>query len=237
MSAGEQRASRRIVVAIDGPAGAGKSTVALELARRIGYTLVDTGALYRAVALAARERAIGWDDGPALGALTRGLQLEFARSSDGAPRVRIDGRDRADDIRKPDISMGASDVSRHPEVRDALLGLQRRLGEDGGVVLEGRDIGTIVFPDAEAKIFLTASAETRADRRVQELRARGLDVDPAQTLAEVRARDAQDSSRPVAPLRPASDSIVVDTTDMGFDQVVQRLIDIVDAAAQGRRSG
>jgi CMP/dCMP kinase len=228
---------RRIVVAIDGPAGAGKSTVARELARRLGYTLVDTGALYRAVALAARERAISWDDGPALGALTRGLQLEFGRSADGSPRVRIDGRDRADDIRTPEISMGASDVSRHPDVREALLGLQRRLGQDGGVVLEGRDIGTVVFPHAQAKVFLTASAEIRADRRVQELRARGHDVDPAKTLAEVRARDEQDSSRAVAPLKPAPDSIVVDTTEMGFEQVVQRLVAIVHAAAGAAGSG
>jgi cytidylate kinase len=233
----DERNARRIVVAIDGPAGAGKSTVALELAKRLGYTLVDTGALYRAVAIVARERGISWDDGPALGVLTRDLQLEFGRSADGAPRVCIDGRDRADDIRTPDISMGASDVSRHPEVRDALLGLQRRLGHEGGVVLEGRDIGTVVFPNAEAKIFLTASAEIRADRRVQDLRARGLDADPVKTLAEVQARDAQDSSRAVAPLKPAADSVVVDTTHMGFDEVVKRLVAIVHAASAAGGSG
>ena len=237
MTPADEQDQRRIVVAIDGPAGAGKSTVALELAKRLGYTLVDTGALYRAVALCARERGISWDDGPALGALTRDLQLEFGRSADGAPRVRIDGRDRGDDIRTPEISMGASDVSRHPEVRDALLGLQRRLGQDGGVVLEGRDIGTVVFPNAEAKIFLTASAEIRADRRVQDLRARGLEADPVKTLAEVQARDAQDSSRAVAPLKPAADSVVVDTTHMGFDEVVTRLVALVNGVSRAGGSG
>jgi cytidylate kinase len=227
----------RIVVAIDGPAGAGKSTVAREVARRLGYTLVDTGALYRAVALAARERGISWDDEAALGELTSNLQLEFANGTDGAPRVRIDGRDRADDIRTPEISMGASHVSRHPAVRAGLLGLQRRLGQHGGVVLEGRDIGTVVFPHAEAKVFLTASPETRADRRVQELRARGLPVDPQQTLSEVRARDEQDQSRSVAPLRPAPDSVVVDTTHLGFEAVVERLVTIVHEAAASKGSG
>ena len=228
---------RRIVVAIDGPAGAGKSTVALELARRLGYTLVDTGALYRAVALTARERGISWDDDAALGALTNDLQLEFANSPEGAPRVRIDGKDRADDIRTPEISMGASDVSRHPAVRAGLLGLQRRLGQHGGVVLEGRDIGTVVFPNAEAKVFLTASPEIRADRRVQDLRSRGIEADPAQTLSEVRARDEQDQSRSAAPLRAAPDSIVVDTTNLGFDAVVERLVAIVREACASKGSG
>jgi cytidylate kinase len=231
------RREKPIVVAIDGPAGAGKSTVALELAKQLGYTLVDTGALYRAVALVAQERGISWDDGPALGELTRDLRLDFGRSADGAPRVRIDGRDRGDDVRTPEISMGASHVSRHPEVRDALLGLQRRLGRDGGVVLEGRDIGTVVFPNAEAKIFLTASAEIRADRRVRDLRARGIEADPAQTLREVEARDAQDSSRAVAPLKPAADSVVVDTTQMSFDEVVRSLVSVVRAASTGGGSG
>lgn len=220
----------RIVVAIDGPAGAGKSTVALELSKRLGYVLVDTGALYRGVALAARERGLSWDDGPGLGGLAGSLHFGFSRADDGSPRLQIDGRDRADDIRSPEISMGASDVSRHPEVRDALLEIQRSLGKDGGVVLEGRDIGTVVFPGAQAKIFLTASAETRAGRRVEDLRIRGIAADASTTLREISARDAQDQNRAVAPLKPAPDSIVLDTTDLGVDGVVERLVGIARAA-------
>ncbi len=216
----------RPVIAIDGPAGAGKSTVALQLAQRLGFVLVDTGALYRGVALAARERGVAWTEGALLGELTAALNLQFTPSPSGAPRLLIDGVDRSNDIRTPEISMGASDVSKHPEVRAALLDLQRRLGKDGGVVLEGRDIGTVVFPDAEAKVFLTASAEIRARRRVLDLAARGISADYDTTLAEIQARDAQDQGRAVAPLRPAEDAIMVDTTMMDINHVVSQLAEI-----------
>jgi CMP/dCMP kinase len=221
---------KRIVVAIDGPAGAGKSTVARELARKLGYVLVDTGALYRGVALAARTRGIAWNDGPALGALARSLALSFHTGADGKPHLHIDDVDREAELRTPDLSMGASDVSKHPEVREALLGIQRRLGEHGGVVLEGRDIGTVVFPNAEVKVFLTASAETRAARRVEDLGGRGIRAELDTTLREVRARDAQDESRDVAPLKPAADSLVLDTTGMSIEQVLDRLLVIARAA-------
>jgi cytidylate kinase len=227
---GEQPRARGIVVAIDGPAGAGKSTVARELARRLGYVLVDTGALYRGVALAAREAGVDWQDGPALGELAGRLSLAFERAEDGSLLLTIDGQLRAADIRTPEISMGASHVSKHPEVRAALMGIQRQLGAQGGVVLEGRDIGTVVFPHAEAKIFLTASADVRARRRVEDLAARGIEADFQTTLQEVQARDTQDSQRAVAPLKPAEDSITVDTTGMPIEAVVARLEEIAQAA-------
>ena len=162
----------RPVIAIDGPAGVGKSTTARALAQRLGYTLVDTGALYRGVALAARDRGISWDDEAAVVAIGDEAELGFASQEDGTPRLLINGQDRADEIRTPDLSAGASRVSAYPGVRRALLGIQRDLGREGGVVLEGRDIGTVVFPDAEVKLFLTASAEERARRRVQDLQDR-----------------------------------------------------------------
>jgi cytidylate kinase len=228
-SAGRQ-GSGELVVAIDGPAGAGKSSAARRLAKRLGYVLVDTGALYRGVALAAFERGVDWEEGASLGALVDALSLGFARDdsdAEGAARLTIDGIDRSADIRTPHISTGASRVSRHPEVRRALLGLQRRLGAQGGVVLEGRDIGTVVFPDAEVKVFLTASDEARARRRHAELHKAGHEVDFERVLADIRERDRLDSERDVAPMRAADDAVLLDTSDLVLDQVLDRLEQIV----------
>jgi cytidylate kinase len=218
-----KRSSGQPVVAIDGPAGAGKSTAARQLAERLGYLLVDTGALYRGVALAAFERGVDWDDGDALGALIDGLELAFERDEHGGLMLTIDGLDRSADIRAPHISTGASRVSRHAQVRRTLLGLQRKLGTPGGVVLEGRDIGTVVFPDAEVKIFLTASDEARARRRHAELVRAGHEADLERVLDDIRERDRLDSEREISPLRAADDAVVVDTSDTALDQVLDQL--------------
>ena len=218
--------SRRPVVAIDGPAGAGKSTAARMLAERLGYVLIDTGALYRAVALVAKERGVDWSDGPALGEVARSLALEFGRAEGGRPPLYVDGVDRSADIRREDVSQGASRVSAFPEVRAALLDVQRRMGEAGGVVMEGRDIGTVVFPDAEVKVFLTASVEARARRRYEELVARGVQPDLSAVLREIEERDARDRGRAVAPLRQAPDAVLLDTSDLGLSDVVGRLVEI-----------
>jgi cytidylate kinase len=216
-------------VAIDGPAGAGKSTAARRVAERLGYVLVDTGSLYRGAAVAARARGIPWTDGDALGALVRQLAFEFQRDGDSEPRLHIDGRDVSSTIRTPEISAAASQVSQHAPVREALLGLQRALGRQGGVVLEGRDIGTVVFPDAEVKVFLTASPEERARRRVDDLGARGVAADYQDTLDQIRERDRQDEGRALAPLKPAADAVVFDTTKHALPEVVERLVAIVVA--------
>lgn len=214
--------SRPVVVTIDGPAGAGKSTVARRLARALDYRLLDTGAIYRAVALAAERGGVAWTDGPGVAQVARDLDIEFAFEGD-VNHVTVAGEDVTAAIRTPEMSRGASTVSAHPEVRAALLDLQRRLGAGGGVVVEGRDTGTVVFPGAEAKFFLTASDEERAQRRQAELAAAGVEADFATTLRDMRERDQRDASRDVAPMRAADDAELVDTSGVGLDDVIARL--------------
>jgi len=224
---------RPTIVAIDGPAGAGKSTVARALAERLGFTLVDTGAIYRAVALSATRAGIPFDDDAGLMAIVDGLEVDF-HLEDGLNHVLLAGEDVTPLIRTPEISMGASTVSARPAVRTGLLELQRRLAletEAPGAVLEGRDIGTVVFPDADHKFFLTASAEIRAKRRYDELVSRGADVRLEDVLADQARRDHQDSTREVAPLKPAEDGEIVDSTELGIEEVVSRMAASVLGAA------
>ncbi len=221
----------RPIVAIDGPAGAGKSTVAKRLADALGFVLVDTGAMYRTVALAAKNAGLAWTDGERVGELARSLvtrsALAFERDPERGVRVWLSGSDVTDAIRASDIGMGASTVSAHKSVRDALLEMQRQAGREGGVVLEGRDIGTVVFPDAEVKFFLTARPDVRAKRRFDELVARGMQATLAETLEEVRRRDAQDTTRAVAPLRQAADATRIDSSEISVDEAVSRMAECV----------
>jgi cytidylate kinase len=203
-----------MIVAIDGPAGAGKSSVARAVAAKLGFTYLDSGAMYRAVALAARERQhLPAEVAPA-------LEIELGE------RVLVDGRDVTDQIRSPEVSEGASVAAAQPAVREAMVAQQRRLLREGDWVAEGRDIGTVVAPDADVKVFLTASSEARARRRAAEL-----GVDPATVLAEQAIRDERDTAREHSPLKAAPDAHTVDTTDLTLPQVVDRVVDLV----RGRR--
>lgn len=219
------------VIAIDGPAGTGKSSATRRLAEALGFVHVDTGALYRATAFLLRERVKDGllrqlDEDEEAVRIARETHLEFRRvpKKNPANRILANGRDVTDFIRTPEISMGASRVSAIPGVRAALLGLQRRLGAQGRAILEGRDIGTVVFPDADVKFFLSASVEERAKRRLIELEASGADAPSFEEVkAQIQARDEGDSTRAVAPLRRAADAVDIDTTAMTLDQVVARM--------------
>jgi len=217
---------KKPIIAIDGPSGAGKSTLSKLLARELGLINIDTGAMYRCVALAAARRGIDPADHARLGELCTELRIDFSRSPTGE-RVLLDGEDVSLAIRTPEISLLTSRVAASPAVRQALVGLQQALGREGGVVLEGRDIGTVVFPRADVKFFLSASAEERGRRRFDELRARGVEVDLAQTIAEVRARDEADSDREHAPLLQAADAVVIDSTGKGIDLVLAEMLGTV----------
>jgi len=217
---------KQLIIAIDGPSGAGKSTLSKALAARAGYLNIDTGAMYRSVALLAQRAGIDSKNEQALAELCRGLQIEFVREQ-GQERVLVNGEDVSQAIRTPEVSLLTAKVAACPSVREALVGLQRRLGESGGVVLEGRDIGTVVFPQAEVKFFLSASAEERGRRRFAELQAKGLQVDLQQTIKEVEERDRADEAREHAPLRRAEDAIVIDSTRLTIEEVLVEMLRIV----------
>jgi cytidylate kinase len=224
-------ARRRPVVAIDGPTAAGKSTVAREIARRLGYTYLDTGAMYRAVALGARRRGVDLDDGDALTRLAGQLAIGFAHGPDG-DRVLVDGDDVSEAIRLPDVSDASSRVSTVPGVRSAMVARQRVLAEAGGVVMEGRDIGTVVVPDAEVKVFLSASLDVRARRRHAELVARGVAATFDEVRRQVEDRDRRDETRAHSPLRAAADAVTVDTSALTIDEAVSAVLDAVHRRAE-----
>lgn len=215
--------AKRLIVAIDGPAGSGKSTVTHMLAKKLGYTHIDTGALYRAIAYKALDCGIGIEDGVRLGELAQQTRLQFKEGN----QIHCDGKNVAKLIRTPEISMAASKISAYPEVRSALLGFQREMGKSGGVVLEGRDIGTVVFPNAEVKFFLTASVDSRARRRMIELEDKGTYLDFDEVKKQVVDRDKGDTERKIAPLKKASDALEIDSTNLTVEQVVETLEKIV----------
>lgn len=218
--------ARRPIVAIDGPSGVGKSTLSKLLARELGFINLDTGAMYRAVALAANRRGIDPADMAALGTLADAVVIDFARDA-GIERVLLDGEDVSAAIRTPEISLLTSQVSACPAVREALVRRQRQLGAAGGVVLEGRDIGTVVFPEAEVKFFMVANPEERGRRRFLELQLKGATVDLAKTIAEVEARDSADSSRSHSPLRRAEDAVTIDTSALSIEQVLAEMLRVI----------
>jgi len=211
-----------LVIAIDGPSGAGKSTAARALADRLGYVFIDTGAMYRALALAATRAGIGRNDEAALGQLAASLKIELAEGGRG---IRLDGEDVSAAIRSGDVSRGASQVSQHRLVRREMVSRQRELGRDGGVVLDGRDIGSAVFPDAEIKFFLDADPARRAERRRAEIEATtGRSADLATIERDIGERDHADTTRADSPLTRVADAVLIDTTDLSPDEVVSRLL-------------
>ena len=214
-------------IAIDGPSGAGKSTMARKLAADFGFIYVDTGAIYRTVGLAAYRAGIDRHDEPAVKALLPKLTIEMRYNEAGEQRMFLDGEDVSEAIRMPEISICASDVAALPSVRAFLMELQRRMARENSVIMDGRDIGTVVLPDAEVKIFLTASAEARARRRLLELEQKGMKRSFDEVLRDIKYRDEQDSHRAAAPLKKAEDAIAVDTSELNFDESLELVVKII----------
>lgn len=215
-----------ISVAIDGPSGAGKSTLAKRLAKELGYLYVDTGAMYRSIGLFALRKGVDPKDEAAVTALLPQIQIEL-RYVNGAQRVLLCGEDVSEAIRAENVGMATSAVSAHPPVRAFLLELQRGMARTHDILMDGRDIGTVILPNASVKIFLTASAEARATRRFRELQEKGMDTDFETVLEDIRRRDYQDSHRATAPLRQAEDAVLVDTSEMDLEESFQALKSLI----------
>lgn len=214
-------------IAIDGPAGAGKSTIAKRVAEELNFMYVDTGALYRAVALCAIQKNIEPDDSQRVSEMLSEIKVQLAFNYRFEKVVLLDGKDVSSRIRTPEVSMAASKISALPQVRAYLLDLQRDIAKENNVIMDGRDIGTVVLPDARVKIFLTASPQVRAERRYKELSEKGANVSFDEVLRDVNERDYNDSHRKTAPLKPAEDSVFVDTTDLDFEQSVEKIISVI----------
>ena len=215
-------------IAIDGPSGAGKSSLARAAAAQFGFIYVDTGAIYRTVGLAAYRRGLDRHDENAVKAMLPELKIEMRYNEAGEQRMFLNGDDVSAEIREPEISICASDVSALPAVRAFLLEMQRHMAREHSVIMDGRDIGTVVLPQAELKIFLTASAKARADRRLLELRQKGIESSFEEVLRDIEYRDEQDTARAAAPLKKADDAVLVDTSDIDFEQSLARLCGIIE---------
>ena len=218
---------RNISVAVDGPSGSGKSTLSRAAAKELSLVYVDTGAIYRTVGLAALERGVDPADGVAVSELLPGLSITMGYGEDGLQHMFLDGADVTEAIRHNEVSAAASKAAAIPAVRDFLLEMQRRAAAEHDVIMDGRDIGTVVLPDADVKIFLTAAPEARARRRLLELEQRGETADYETILHDIRARDYQDEHRPIAPLKQAADALLLDTTDLDLGQSMNRLLALV----------
>lgn len=223
----ERNINMSVAIALDGPAGAGKSSIAKRAAKALDYIYVDTGALYRTIGLAATRRGVAPVASPEVEALLRAITVDLTFNDQGEQVVLLDGEDVSRLIRTPEASMMASKISAIPAVRAYLLDLQRNMAKTHNVIMDGRDIGTVVLPDAQVKIFLTASPEARATRRFKELKEKGMDVRYEDILNDVITRDYNDTHRETAPLKPAEDSITVDTTALDFEQSVDKIISVI----------
>ncbi|MGP8307743.1 (d)CMP kinase [Vibrio sp. YIC-376] len=220
--------SQTPVVTVDGPSGAGKGTLCMLLAKKLGFQLLDSGAIYRVLALAAIHHGVDTESEDALVPLATHLDVQFIAEGD-LVKVILEGEDVSGELRKEETGMAASKVAALPRVREALLRRQRAFEAAPGLVADGRDMGTVVFPHAQAKIFLDASAEERANRRLKQLQGKGLDVRFADLLSEIQERDDRDRNRPVAPLRPAEDALVLDSTSMTIDEVVEKALQYIES--------